>query len=148
MAWTDGLGKYNSVSSSCRAFRGSSVDGQAFDLCLQRVDSCLAERSHAMLSGTRIKPPELDEFFNRRSAIGGIGVCWSRLDGRNRVGVSSEGHGRDEDCSSPTGSPEAVARSHRTWRADLPHYALRQLVHRIARTCSFPYGRRMWQAAS
>src|SRR5208337_4221300 len=32
--------------------------------------------------------------------------------------------------------------SHRTWRADLPHHALRQLVHSTASTCSFPYGRR------
>ncbi len=32
--------------------------------------------------------------------------------------------------------------SHRTWRADFPHHALRQLVHSTASICSFPYGRR------
>src|SRR6478672_7677246 len=94
MAWTDGLGKSNSVSSSCRAFGGSSVDGPAFDRCLQRADTCLAERrgadlfqhqihhrgqAHAMLSGTRIKPPQLDEFFSiaeaplRTSEFAGLG---------------------------------------------------------------------------
>jgi hypothetical protein len=29
--------------------------------------------------------------------------------------------------------------SHRTWRAALPHHALRQLVHSTASACSFPY---------
>jgi hypothetical protein len=28
--------------------------------------------------------------------------------------------------------------SHRTWRAALPHHALRQLVHSTASACSFP----------
>src|SRR3982751_7025545 len=31
--------KSNSVSSSCRAFGGSSVDGPAFNRCLQRADT-------------------------------------------------------------------------------------------------------------
>src|SRR3954453_14378031 len=47
MAWTDGLGKSNSISRSCRAFGGSSVDGQAFDRCLQRANTCLAKRRGA-----------------------------------------------------------------------------------------------------
>ena len=32
--------------------------------------------------------------------------------------------------------------SHRTWRAALPHHALRRLIHSTASACSFPYGRR------
>src|SRR5436190_19413927 len=36
--------KSNSLSSSCRAFGGSSLDGPAFDRCLQCADTCLAKR--------------------------------------------------------------------------------------------------------
>jgi hypothetical protein len=96
MARTDGLGKSNSVSSACRAFGGSSVDGPAFDRCLNALTPALLSgevrisrgtrvqveprdrllmhlfqhqihhrgQAHAMLSGTRIKPPQLDEFFS------------------------------------------------------------------------------------
>ena len=35
-----------------------------------------------------------------------------------------------------------AARSHRTWRADFPHHALRQLIYSTARACSSRYGRR------
>jgi hypothetical protein len=46
--------------------------------------------------------------------------------------------GRDGDCSPPPGhgrrSP--APRSHRSWRADFPHHALRQLIHSTASACS------------
>src|SRR5207245_10450176 len=35
-----------------------------------------------------------------------------------------------------------AARSHRTYRADLPHYALRKVFHSTARACNSAYGRR------
>lgn len=44
-------------------------------------------QAHAMLSGTRIKPPQLEEFFSAADApFARIGVCRARLDGCNRVG--------------------------------------------------------------
>ena len=39
-------------------------------------------------------------------------------------------------------SASFAARSHRTWRADFPHHALRQLIYSTARACSSRYGRR------
>ena len=41
-----------------------------------------------------------------------------------------------------TGSGEAAPGSHRTWRADFPHHALRPLVHSTASACNSLYGRR------
>jgi hypothetical protein len=35
-----------------------------------------------------------------------------------------------------------VPGSHRTWRADFPHHALRPLVHSTASACNSRYGRR------
>src|ERR1700738_3936023 len=45
--------------------------------------------------------------------------------------ATGDGRGGDEDLSSPPGRRKRspAPGSHRTWRADFPHHALRQLVH-------------------
>jgi hypothetical protein len=41
-----------------------------------------------------------------------------------------------------------VPGSHRTWRADFPHHALRPLVHSTASACNSRYGRRSFGRSS
>jgi hypothetical protein len=93
MAWAEGLGKSDPISSSCsRINRGERVQIERRDrLLMHLIQHQIHHRgqAHAMLSGTRIKPPQLDEFFPiGRSAVEGIRVYRSGLVRGNRVGTA------------------------------------------------------------
>src|SRR5215831_12229056 len=69
MAWAEGLGKSDPISSSCKALGSSSVDGPALHQRLQCPNNRLAEKRLVILKLPRNRAPNACECNFRHSAL-------------------------------------------------------------------------------